>query len=182
MTTQTYDENDELITIGVVVKPHGVRGELKVFSHTDNPRRFYRLTRIFLTSADSGYQPYVVEKVRVVSKWVLLKLKGIDSQNQAERFRGFEVQIPRRECVKLPKGAYYIFEVIGLNVFNTEGQQIGTVADVYTLPSNDVLVVETTTKKEVLIPAVKQVVKRIDIHKKQIIVEPIPGLLEEQER
>lgn len=181
MTAQVSTENDELITIGVVVKPHGVRGELKILSHTDNPQRFYQLSRVFLTSIDSGYCPYVVEKVRLLRKGILMKLKDVSSLDQAEKLRGFEIQIPRKECVELPKGSFYIFEAIGLNVYDTKGQRIGTVVDVYTLPANHVFVVQTATQKEVLIPAVRQIVKKRDLSKGEIIVEPIAGLWEEED-
>ena len=181
MITQAPIENSELITIGVVVKPHGVRGELDIFPHTDNSRRFYQLTRVFLTSVDSGCCPYVVEKVRLLPRGILIKLKGVDNLDQAEKFRGCEIQIPRDECVKLPKGHYYIFEVIDLTVYDTRGERIGTVVDVYSLPANDVLVVQTASQKEILMPVVRQVVKKVDLSKGEIIVEPIAGLWEEED-
>ena len=88
------------------------------------------------------------------------------------------MMIHRDECLELSEDTYYIFELIGLEVITTEGESIGFIEDVYDLPANDVYVVKEKAR-EILIPAVKEIVKKVDIEKREIVIEPIEGLLEE---
>ncbi|WP_325524742.1 ribosome maturation factor RimM [Sporomusa sp.] len=157
----------DLITIGKIVAPHGVRGDVRIFPLTDFPDRFHDLKTVFID--DVGQLK--LESARPHKKFILLKFAEINTMNDAERLSGKLIKIGREDVVKLPEGQYYIFDIIGLNVFTEEGEQLGVITDVLQPGSNDVYVVEQQGKRELLIPAIKDVVKKIDIAGKQMVVK-----------
>ena len=167
MLSVTNMSNTELITVGKIVAPHGVRGDVRIMPLTDFPDRFYDLKAVFV---EDGAQ-LKIEAVRQHKKFVLLKFSGYDSMDAAQTLRGKTLKIKREDVVKLPEGQYYIFDIVGLNVFTEEGVSLGSITDVLQPGSNDVYVVEQHDKKELLIPAIKEVVKKIDIEGKRMIVK-----------
>ncbi|WP_093792043.1 ribosome maturation factor RimM [Sporomusa acidovorans] len=158
---------NDLITIGKIVAPHGVRGDVRILPLTDFPDRFLSLKAAFID--DLGQLE--LESAKQHKKFVLLKFAGFNSMNDAERLRGKLIKIERKDVVKLPEGKYYIFDIIGLNVFTEDGELLGIITDVLQPGSNDVYVVKLQDKKELLIPAIKEVVKKVDIANKQMIVK-----------
>ncbi|UCE18409.1 MAG: 16S rRNA processing protein RimM [Gemmatimonadota bacterium] len=168
-----------MITIGKITKPFGKNGALNVIPLTDFPERFYQLKKITLDD-DAGNERVVeVESVRRVNEQVMLKLKGIDTVQDAERFRNMFLLIQPGEAFPLPKDRHYIFEIVGLDVMTQSGVKIGVVQDVMTLESNDVYVVQGE-RGEVLIPATKEIVKEINIEDGKIIIHPVEGLFTER--
>ena len=108
---------------------------------------------------------------------VMLKFKGIDDINQAEALRNLYIKINRKDAVKLPKDSYFIVDLLGLEVYTVQDQLLGTVYDIFPTGSNDVYVVKDELGKQILIPALKTVIKNIDIENKKIIVELPEGLI-----
>lgn len=108
----------------------------------------------------------------------MLQLSGIESKEEADTYRRAEVQIPRSEVPPLPPGHFYVFQLVGCEVVTADGTRVGTVRDVQTTGANDVYVVAGDDGKEVLIPAIKQVVAKIDLDHRQVVIQPIPGLLD----
>ncbi len=157
----------DLITVGKIVAPHGVRGDVRILPLTDFPDRFHDLKTAFVD--DVGQLK--LESARQHKKMILLKFSGIDTMNDAERLRDKLIRIERKDLVKLPEGQYYIFDIIGLNVVTEDGDQLGIITDVLQPGSNDVYVVKQQGSQELLIPAIKEVVKKIDIAGKQIVVK-----------
>lgn len=157
----------DLITIGKIVAPHGVRGDVRIVPLTDFPDRFYDLQDVFVDEVGQ----LKLESARQHKKFILLKFAEIDSINDVERLRGKLIKIKREDVVKLPEGQYYIFDIIGLNVFTEEGNLLGTITDVLQPGSNDVYVVKQQDQSELLIPAIKEVVKKIDIPGKKMVVK-----------
>lgn len=149
---------------------------------TDDPKRFSELKKVFL-SKDEKITQFEVEKVRIgltarrLEDRVLLKLTGVESPEEAKRLVGSFLEIEKGDVIKLPEGRYFIFDIIGLKVITTEEKEIGTVKEVISLPANDVYVVQGE-KKEYDIPALKEVVKKIDLERKLMIIEPKEGLLD----
>jgi 16S rRNA processing protein RimM len=170
------------ITIGQISKVRGIKGEMVVVPLTDDPRRFSELEKIFL-SKDEKITEFEVEKVRTelktkkLKETVLLKLKGVENPEEAKKLVGSFLEIEKDDLIKLPEGRYFIFDIIGLKVITTEEKEIGTVKEVISLPANDVYVVQSE-KKEYDIPALKEVVKKIDLERKLMIIEPKEGLLD----
>lgn len=164
------------VTIGQISRARGVKGELVVVPLTDDPCRFLRLQRVTV-STERETEQFTVENAREFKGRVLLQLRDVDNRDQATKLVGGYVQIERDQVVRLPEGRYFVFDIIGLEVVTTQGEKIGKVKEVISLPANDVYVVEGQ-KREYDIPAIKRVVRKIDLAKGEMIIEPMPGLLE----
>ena len=162
------------LIVGEVLGPHGVSGLLRVRPLTDFPERFIGLKTIYVGDA---LRPYVVERASVTDSTVLLKLRGIDSAEAAEQLRGALLRVPRSEAVPLGPGEYYYDEIIGLEVVTTAGERLGQIVDILRTGSNDVYVVHGP-RGEVLIPAIADVVKEIRLDQGEMLIAPLPGLLE----
>ncbi len=167
----------EYITVGKITSPYGVKGAVKVIPLTDFPERFSAKRRYFL----------VKEKLkREVDAWLvgrskrelIMKIDGIDTPEEARVYGNALLQVPQEEVWPLPEGHYYHFQIIGLQVQTEEGTILGTVVDILETGSNDVYVLKDEQGKELLIPALKEVVKGIHLEKGLIVVRPLPGLLE----
>ncbi len=167
------------LAVGRVSRPHGVRGELRVVLLTDYPGRLGQHAYFYLASPDSPemVRRYPVEKLRRHKKVLLLKLGGCDDRNGAEELRGQLVQIPTEEAVPLEEGEYYDFQLIGVKVEAESGESLGQVVEVLKTGANDVYIVRGSWG-EVLLPAVKDVVLKLDIEARQMVVNLLPGLLE----
>lgn len=175
-------DNADLVRVGIVVKPHGISGELKVKPLTDFPSRFRDLSRVFMIPKNGGENvSTIIESVRTLNEIVLLKLESIQTIQEAQGVVGWEICITRGECVPLPPDSYYAFDLIGLQTYSSKGELVGTVVDVVSLPAQDLLVVKTN-EKEAMIPLVNELVTEISIEKKRIVLQEIPGLFDlEQE-
>jgi 16S rRNA processing protein RimM len=162
------------VVIGMVTSPFGRLGELKVMPLSDFPERFDTLKKICLRSGETDEQIFKVEQVRHHKGVVLLKLEGIDSISDAEQFRNYDVTVPESERIDLPKGNYFIDDIIGMEVVGTNGQSFGKIQDILRSNANDVYVTECA-----MIPAVHDIVKKVDVENHRMTVEPIEGLLTE---
>lgn len=172
------DEKTDFVVIGQIHRPHGVHGKLRVEPLTDEPERFKRLDRVFIRFQDERRSPFKVQQVQIANNYIILSLEGVSSRDEAERFRKAYIEIPRQECLPLPEGAYYYFELINLDVVTREGRRIGKVADIVSYPANDVFVVKSDNEQEYLIPDIPDVIDKIDMEQHRIIINPIEGLLD----
>jgi len=170
-------EGMSLIEIGKIIKPHGIRGEVKVIPFTDRPEQFIEISSLYVEREEEEGEWIAVERARIQNRFVLLLLEGIKSIEDAEQLRGSLLKVYESSFSPLPKGSHYIFEIVGLKVKTTGGELIGSVVDVMKMPASDVYVVDTG-EKEVLIPAIKYFVKKIDTGAGEITIEPIEGLLD----
>ena len=164
-----------MVAVGRVIGVHGLRGQLKVKSVTDNPERFDELRTVFLEMPDGKTVRYGMEKVRTQADHVFLKLAGVDDRTAAEAFRGAWISVNREEIPALEKDSFYIFELEGMDVFNPEGKRIGAVVRVEEFPANGVLVVESETE-EIWIPALKEIVIEVDTENKRMTIVLPDGL------
>ena len=165
------------VTIGKVIRPHGVRGEVKVLPLTDFPERFSLLDKVHLELEDGTICEVSVERARNHGRFLILKFGEIDTASQAQALRNSFLVIQRDQTVPLPAGTFYIFDIIGMEVQTECGEQIGHITDVLHFPANDVYVVKTA-EKEVLIPATREVVRDIDMPAKCMKIRLLDGLLE----
>jgi 16S rRNA processing protein RimM len=163
------------LAIGRVIRAHGLRGELSVAVLTDFPERFDTTEWVYLGDEQEA-AAYRLESYRWHNKHILLTLAGVIDRTQAEQLRGQWVQVPIEEATPLPDGSYYSFQLLGLEVVTTANQVLGTLTNVLETGANDVYVVETDNQ-ELLLPAIPDVVKAIDLEKGQIVVEVIEGLI-----
>lgn len=168
--------NDEKIVIGKILRPHGVKGFARVLPETDAPDRFKLLKKVWLRNGNDQLALHEIEAVKILQKFVLLKLAGIDTVEQVDALRNQHLVIDRGDCLPLPADSYYIFDLIGAEVITTAGETVGTVQDVLQYPASDILVVRSG-KHEFLIPAVAQFIKNVDLEASTITIAPIEGLL-----
>ena len=145
------------VVIGKISAPHGVRGEVRIVPLTDFPERFENLKTVFLED-DSKME---LESVKFSNKFIIAKFKNINSRNDIEIFNGKSLMLNRSDIPSLPEGEYYNFDIIGLEVIDDKGSKLGKITEVLKTGSNDVYVVEG--KKQILVPALKKVVKEINL-------------------
>ncbi|KGF48304.1 16S rRNA processing protein RimM [Veillonella montpellierensis DNF00314] len=157
----------DLITIGVIVAPHGVRGELKVIPQTDFPDRFLTMDDCYIDG-----KLYHLSSARFHKQFVLITLDEIVDRNAAELISKKDIQITREQLVPLEEGRYYIFDMIGLSVYNKEGVLLGTVSDVLQPGANDVYVVTKPGEPDLLLAAIDGVIIDIDMNNRTMIVDP----------
>ncbi|WP_291584318.1 ribosome maturation factor RimM [Clostridium sp. UBA6640] len=156
----------EFMSIGQITKPHGVRGEVKVFSLTDSLEEFTALKKVYIDEVERK-----IISCKLQTDRAILKIEGIDSMDEAEKYRNKYLKIHREDAKELPEDSYYIADLIDCKVFDTEGEELGTVYDVIETGSNDVYWVKG--KKEVLIPALKEIVVKVDIENNEITIKPV---------
>lgn len=167
----------EYLTVGKILSSWGVKGQVKVEALTDDPNRFKNLQEIAIDLAH-GFIFYQVQSVFFLKQgFPVLKFKSIDTREEAEELKGYYIKVHRKDAVRLPKGHYFICDIIGLTVDNELGDSIGTVIDVLQTGANDIYVIEAKNKKELLIPAIKQVVKKIDIENGIMVIRPMEGMM-----
>ena len=159
--------------VAQVLAPHGIRGELKCRVVTDFPKQRFRRGNTVLIDR----QAHVIQGARVQGGTVLLKLEDVADRDAAEALRNKEVQIRPEDAVTLPKGQFYWHQVIGLQVEDVTSHEIlGNVTDIIETGANDVYVVRGE-RGEILVPAIKEVVKQIDPAVGRMLIEPLPGML-----
>lgn len=163
---------ENYLVIARVVSPQGNKGEVKAEVVTDFPDRFASTAAVHVGPEHHRYE---VEGHRFMEGAVVLKLRGVDSIQQAESLRGQLLEVPEGEAVDLPAGHYFWHQILGLQVVTQDGVPLGRVEDILQTGSNDVYVVRGQ-RGELLIPAIKQVVKSVDLSDGILSVELIPGL------
>lgn len=165
----------DVLEIGQIVNTRGLRGEVKVNSFSEDPQRFEKVKSIYVKS-DKDYKEYEIERVSYVKNQVVLKLKGINKIEYAEALRNSYIYVKREDLEELPEGTYYIADLIGLDVYEENGNLLGKVDDIFSTKSNDVYVVRTELGELKYLPSIPEVLKDIDLPNKKIIVNLIKGL------
>lgn len=156
------------LTIGILGKPHGIKGEILLFVRTDFPERIRKGKYVFIGDL---YDAYILESVRQHSRGLLIKFETLDSIESVEMLRGKDVFVKVSSLPPLPEGEYYHHQLLGMDVFTTEGTLLGKLTEILETGSNDVYVVKTSEGKEELIPALKQNLIKIDVSRKTMVVE-----------
>jgi 16S rRNA processing protein RimM len=161
----------EYITIGQILAPWGVRGKVRVSVTTDFPQRFSPGEKVYV-----NHQPMTIDSAQWHKGRVIIKLSGTDSATAAQKLRGQAIEIPHSQLKALPEGEYYFFQIIGLKVWTTGGELLGVITEIHTSRGNDTYLVKGD-RGEILIPAIEDVVKSIDLGKRRMVIEPMEGLL-----
>ena len=154
------------IVIGKIVAPHGVRGDIRILPLTEKPEQFLDLDYLLLQDG----RKLTIKHARFHKRMVLVTTEEIKSMNEAELLRDQEVLIKAEDLPELEEGQFYVADLIGLPVFDTEGKQIGTFKDSLSTGSNDVYVIVVPGEKDILLPALKIYVKEINLAEKRIVV------------
>lgn len=163
------------LVVGEILKPFGYRGEVKLKIITDYPANLIKQKTVYI--GDQA-RPFQVERARLHSRYILMKFAGFDSDTSVAKLRGELVRIPREDAAKLKKNQYFHHEIIGLTAVTTSGEPLGVVEEILETGANDIYLVRTAERKEILLPAIGSVIKRIDLDNKTLTVELIPGLVE----
>ena len=167
---------DEYLEIGQIVNTNGLKGLLKVKPFTDDITRFEDLESIYIQKGKDLIE-FKIQDVKYAKNMVLLKLEGIDDIEEAEKYKNLYLKINREDAVELEDNSYFIVDIIGCEVFTDDNTFLGKVVDVFPTGSNDVYTVKTEEGKEVLLPAIEDVIRDVDIKNKKIIVHLLEGLI-----
>ncbi|HEX2986889.1 MAG TPA: ribosome maturation factor RimM [Chloroflexota bacterium] len=160
------------LVIARIVSPQGNRGEVKAEIVTDYPDRFASTVAVYL---GLEHRRYELERFRFQDGAVVLKLRGVDTIGDAAKLRGTLVEVPEEDAVSLPPDSYFWHQIIGLKVVTVEGDQLGKIDEILETGANDVYVIHGP-KGELLIPAIKQVVKEVKLDSGTMTVELMPEL------
>ena len=168
---------EDLLQVGIITSTHGVRGVVKVYPTTDDPRRFRRLKEVVL---DTGKEKMnlEIEGVKFFKQFVILKFKGLDNINDIEKYRQKSLYVTRKNAVRLQRDEYFIADLIGLKGQDEDGKELGTVKDVIETGANDVYEVEMADGKSLLLPAIKQCILNVDVENGTMQVHVLEGLLD----
>lgn len=162
--------------IGQIVNTFGIKGFVKIVPFTDDLERFEELERVFVVKQKQLIEMQI-EEVKYHKNLVLVKFKGIEDINMAEKYKGCYIKIKRENARKLPKDTYFIADLIGMDVYDEDGNLLGKVDDIFNNKSHDVYVIKDDLGKQILLPSTKEVIKDVDVEKGKIIVHLIDGLV-----
>ena len=168
---------EDLLQVGIITSTHGVRGEVKVYPTTDDPRRFRRLKEVVLDTGRAKLN-LEIEGVKFFKQFVILKFKGLDNINDIEKYRQKSLYVTRKNAVRLQRDEYFIADLIGLKVQDEDGTELGTVKDVIETGANDVYEVEMADGRSLLLPAIKQCILNVDVENGMMQVHVLEGLLD----
>lgn len=156
----------EYMTIGQIINTHGLKGELKVYPLTDDINRFRKLKKVYIDNTEKK----VIWCKTQVDK-IIMKVEGIESIEEALKYKSKYLEVKREDAVKLPEGRYFISDLLSCTVFDSNNERIGKIYNVIQTPANDVYWIKEP--KEILIPALKDIVLSIDINEEKIVVRPL---------
>lgn len=171
--------NPKYLLVGEILRPHGVRGELRMRVLTDYPERLARLKHIYVARSPESAEPtpHKIKHVRFHQDYALLTLADVPSRNEAELFRELFVLVDIEEAVPLEEDEIYLFQLIGMTVETDTGEQLGTISDVLETGANDVYVVDSPQYGEVLIPVTDETLINTDTDANRVIMKLPEGLL-----
>jgi 16S rRNA processing protein RimM len=168
---------DNLLLVGKVIRPHGLGGLLRIWSYAESEKTFLNSGKVFLGLASAEPREYRVLSIVPYKKAFLMRLEGLNTLNEAETYRNAAILIERAGLAREGEGEYFWHELMGLEVYLNTGEYIGTVKHILRTGGNDIYVVQKG-EKEVLVPAIHDVVQEIDLAGKKMIVSEMEGLLD----
>ena len=162
----------DFFTVGQIVNTHGIKGEVKVMVLTDDANNFKRYGKVLVKDEWKKIEGVKFQKDRVI-----LKLEGINDMNTAEEYKQQYLMVSREDEPELPDDMFYITDIIGSDVVDTEGNELGKIYDVIQTKNNDVYWIRKP--KELLIPVLEDIVLEINVEEKKVIIEPVRQWLDE---
>ena len=167
------------LKVGKIVNTHSLKGEVKVISSTDfEEERFKKGSKLLITRGNQLIREVVVQSYRNHKNFLLVKFEGIDSVEEAEKLKNLQIKIDSDEVGELEENEFYFHEIIGCQVFDENDRNLGEIIDILTPGANDVWVIKGEEGKEILIPYIEDVVKKIDITSKKVNIEVMEGLID----
>ncbi len=165
----------DLLQVGVITTTHGIRGEVKVFPTTDDVNRFKKLKYVILNDGKEQLE-LEISSVKFFKNLVILKFKGIDNINDIEKYKKAGLYVTRENAIPLKENEYFIADLIGLSAVSDEGEVLGIISDVLQTGANDVYVIEKAGQSDLLIPAIKDCIKEVNLEEKKMVIHILPGL------
>jgi 16S rRNA processing protein RimM len=172
---EVYPEN--LLLLGKVIRPHGLAGILKIWSYAQSKESFLKAGRVYIKSVKGGYREFTVISVKPHKKTFLLELEEMTSLDEAEGCKGADICITKDTLSHDREDEYFWFELIGMRVFSDQGHDLGIIEEILATTAHD-LYVARKGEKEILIPAIHEVVEDIDLGNRKMIISPMGGLLD----
>lgn len=170
---------NDLLHIGRIVGTHGIKGEVNVYPLTDDPKRFSILEDCFLVTENNSTKTNIKAKgAKYSNNKVILKLDGIDDGDAALALKGRYIAVTRDKAVKLEPDSYFICDLVGCNVIDEQTGELGALQDVLQTGASDVYIIKRAGKKDLLIPAIKEVIKEVNLETRIIRVKLLDGLLD----
>ena len=167
------------LKVGKIVNTHSLKGEVKVISSTDfEEQRFEKGTELLITRGNQVVKEVTVESYRTHKNNLLVKFVGTDSIEEAEKLKNLQIKIDSDNIGELEENEFYFHEIIGCEVFDENGKSLGEISEILTPGANDVWVIKSQNGKEILIPYIEDVVKKIDVENKKIDIEVMEGLID----
>ncbi len=166
----------ERLEVGQIVNTFGINGFVKVYPYVDDIYRFDNLKKVHIKSKKEEKE-LQIEDVKYQKNMVLIKFKGIDKIEDAEKLRNSYIEIDRADAIPLEEGQYFIADLLGLDVYLDTGEKLGILDDIYNSGSSDIYVVKNELGKQFLLPYIDDVVKQINLEEGKIIVHIIEGLI-----
>ena len=167
------------LKVGKIVNTHSLKGEVKVISSTDfEEERFKKGSKLLITRGNQLIREVIVESYRNHKNFLLVKFEGIDSVEEAEKLKNLQIKIDSDEVGELEENEFYFHQIIGCEVFDENDKNLGEIIDILTPGANDVWVIKGENGKEILIPYIEDVVKKIDITSKKVNIEVMEGLID----
>ena len=164
------------LEIGQIVNTFGIKGMVKVKPFSEDITRFDRLEKVYVKNKTEN-KIYEIEEVKYHKNMVLIKFRGIENPEDANLLRDSYLLVDRADEEPLEEGTYYIVDMIGLEVFDEDNKLLGKLEDIFNTGSNDIYAVKDEQGKQILLPAIKDVIKKVDMENKKVIVHLIPGLI-----
>ena len=166
----------EKLEVGQIVNTFGIKGFVKVYPYVDDISRFDNLKKVYIKSKKIDKE-LPIEEVIYHKNMVLIKFKGIETVEEAEKLKNAYVEIDRADAIPLEEGQYFIADLLGLDVYLDTGEKLGVLEDIYNTGSSDIYVVKNELGKQFLLPYIDDVIKQIDIDEGKITVHIIEGLI-----
>lgn len=173
----TQREYEHLLQVGAITSTHGVRGEVKVFPTTDNVKRFSKLKEVELET-NEGTVTLHIQGVKYFKQFAILKFEEYQSLNEVEAIKGRRLFVTRENAVKLQKNEYFIADLIGMKVIDTDLNLEGTLMDVMQTGANDVYEIKLSDGRNFLLPAIKDCIKKVDMESGVMDIHILEGLLD----
>lgn len=166
------------VTVGKVVKPHGIRGEFSMLSYADSPLLFDELDAVYLSFGKGRPRRFVVSKWRKHKGMILMTLESVADRNRAEELRGAEVLARTKDLPDTDEDEVYLYELEGLRVELQDGTEVGILSGFIETPQQETWSITMPNGKELLLPAVPEFVLDIDLDAERIVIDPPDGLLD----
>ena len=166
----------EKLEVGQIVNTFGIKGFVKIYPFVNDINRFDDLKKIYVKTKNQENE-LEIEEVKYQKNMVLIKFKGIETPEDANKLRNAYVLIDRKDAIPLEEGEFFIADLLGLPVFLDTGEKLGVLDDIYNTGSSDIYVVKNELGKQYLLPYIDDVIKKIDLENSKIIVHLIEGLI-----